>query len=536
MGHFKTIFIFLFGLLTLTSFGQSRYVVHLKDKTNTPYQISSPEDFLSARAIERRTNQSILITEEDLPVDPTYVNQITNTGAEVFFKSKWFNNLLIQATEAQVTAIEVLDFVENVEFVAPGNKLKSNSRTADLEDGQETEAVQTDFQNNLLGIQGLQEEGFLGEGIIIAFMDGGFLGVDVTSPFEHLINENKIKYQYNLVENDDNPFKYLQHGTQVLSTVSAIIPDSYTGIAPEADIMLFVTEDDYGSRPEFRVEEYNFLYAAEMADSAGVDIINASIGYNTFDSAYMSYSYEQMDGNTAVITRAAEKAFSKGILVVTSAGNSGSSSSWPYISAPADGPNVLSIGSVESNLSKSSFSSIGPTADGRIKPDLMAYGRSTAVVGQNGNVGSNSGTSFASPQVAGLAALLWQKNPALTNKELFDLVLSLGSQSENPDNLFGNGIPNYLKEITGLGDFEIRELAIYPNPFNNTLQIQGGLAFEKYNLTILDASGKILMGMTVETNNDGRINLNLDDISSGFYFLRVSHTKSQPSTHRIVKY
>lgn len=535
MESFKNILSFLLIFTTCLSFGQARYVVHLKDKSNSPFEVSNPSEYLSKRAIERRAAQSIEVTEEDLPVNPDYLDEIENTGAEVFFTSKWFNNVLVQASETEVASIELLSFVDSVEFVAPGEKLKSNSRMADLEDEEGTEALQTDFQNNLIGVQELQNEGFLGEGIIIAFMDGGFLGVDNTSPFEHLFNDNKIKCQYNLVENDDNPFQYLQHGTQVLSTVVAKIPDTYIGVAPEADIMLFITEDDSGSRPEFRIEEYNFLYAAEMADSAGVDIINASVGYNTFDSAYMNYTYEQMDGNTTVITRAAEKAFTKGILVVTSAGNEGTSS-WQYVTAPADGPNVLSIGSVESNLSKSSFSSIGPTADGRIKPDLMAYGRSTALIGQNGNAGSNSGTSFASPQVAGLAALLWQRNPELTNKELFDLLLSLGSQANNPDNLYGHGIPNHVMDITAIDDLKDKNLLVYPNPFSSELQINSLVAQRLYHFNVIDASGKMLREITVNSDYDGTVTLDLDDVNAGFYLLEIQGDSGNPSIHRIVKY
>ncbi|MTI38508.1 S8 family peptidase [Fulvivirga lutimaris] len=535
MERFKAILSFLLILAASLSFGQARYVVHLKDKSNSPFEVSNPSEYLSNRAIERRTAQNIEITEEDLPVNPGYVDEIENTGAEVFFKSKWFNNVLVQATEAEVASIELLAFVDSVEFVAPGEKLKSNSRVGGLEDGEGTEALETDFQNNLIGVGELQNEGFLGEGVIIAFMDGGFLGVDNTSPFEHLFIDNKIKHQYNLVENDDNPFQYLQHGTQVLSAVVAQIPDSYKGVAPQADIMLFVTEDDSGSRPEFRIEEYNFLYATEMADSAGVDIINASVGYTMFDFDYMSYTYEQMDGNTTVITRAAEKAFTKGILVVTSAGNEGTSS-WKHVTAPADGPNVLSVGSVESNLSKSSFSSFGPTADGRVKPDLMAYGRSAAVIGQNGSVGSNSGTSFASPQIAGLAALLWQKNPELTNKELFDLLLSLGSQSENPNNLFGHGIPNFTEGVTGITDLTEQEVVVHPNPFSGRIEIQGLKSGNVYTYSIIDSSGKMLRTGSLEVNHDESVTLDLVDLYSGIYILKVNGASDTSSIHRIVKY
>lgn len=538
MGSCKSVLASLLFLTSTLSFGQTanRYVVHLKDKTNTPYQVSNPGEFLSVKAIERRTAQNIVITEEDLPVDPDYIAQIESAGVEVFFKSRWFNNVLIQANESQVASIASLPFVDNVEFVAPGNKLKSNSRVADLEDVMATEAVETDFQNNLLGVQALHEEGYEGQGVAIAFMDGGFLGVNSAAPFEHLITNNKIVYKYNLVENDDNPFQYLQHGTQVFSTVAALVPDSYVGIAPAADFMLFITEDDSGNRPEYRVEEYNFLYAAEMADSAGVDIINASIGYNTFDLASMDYTFEQMDGNTTVITRAAEKAFSKGILVVTSAGNQGSSSSWPYVTAPADGPNVLSVGSVDSNLLKSSFSSMGPTSDGRTKPDLVAYGRSTALVDQSGSIVSNSGTSFASPQIAGLAALIWQKNPDLTNKELFDLLLSYGSQFENPDNTLGYGIPNYLRAITGIDNLEEQEVLISPNPFSRSLKVQAGRAMENYNFSILDSSGKVIKVIDSETNSEGSINLDLNDINSGFYLLKVQGGDGKMSIHRIIKF
>src|SRR5258706_12034518 len=399
MGGCKTILTFLVlfpGLL----FGQAnRYIVFFKDKTNTPYSIGQPTYFLSDKAMKRRTKQNIDIVENDLPVDPAYVTQVKNTGARTFFTSRWMNCLLVEIGADSVNRVQSLPFVSRVEMVAPGKKLLGG-RVGKLKKESSTAVPSaTTAQLQQLGLDEMQRQGFHGETISMAVFDGGFQGVNFTQPFQHLFQNDQVKLTFDFVGNSGNVYQYDQHGTQVLSVIGAGIPNSFIGGAFAANFYLFVTEDVFS---EYRIEEYNWLLAAEKADSAGVDIISTSLGYNEFDDPSMNYSATDLDGKTAIVTQAAVQAMLKGMVVVCSAGNEGNQS-WHYITAPADAKGILSCGAVTSDGIKVPFSSVGPTADGRIKPDVVALGYGNAVVLPTGTVGSRSGTSFASPLIASLA-------------------------------------------------------------------------------------------------------------------------------------
>ena len=259
----------------------------------------------------------------------------------------------------------------------------------------------------MLGIPQMHADGFRGEGMTIAFLDGGFMGVNTTAAFQELFNEGRYDdvVSHDFVRNTDNVFQYDDHGSQVFSVIAANIADDFTGGAYKANFQLFVTED---ASSEYRVEEYNWLFAAERADSAGVDIISSSLGYYDFDIASMNYSTAQMDGKTAVVTQAAQWAADRGIVVVTSAGNEGNIPSWRIITAPADGADVVAVANLTPQGVASSSSSRGPAADGRIKPDLAALGSGVTVVQDNGAIGTASGTSLAAPLITSLIAGVWQ--------------------------------------------------------------------------------------------------------------------------------
>ncbi len=531
MARYKYITLILL-LIGQWSWAQDRYVVYFTDKDNSPYSINNPAQYLSQKAIDRRVKQQITISTQDLPVNPEYVTTIRQNGVEVYFKSKWMNAVLVQATAEQIATIEALPFVDRTEFVAPGIKLKSNSKSGRVMENEETEATENEFQNSLLGIPAFHDNDVKGEGISIGFMDSGFQGVNVREAFSHLFTNNQVALVYNFVENDDNVYQYDKHGTEVLSPVSAAIDGAYTGVATEADVMLFVTEDFFS---EYRIEEYNFLFASELADSAGVDIITTSLGYSDyFDDDTMDYPHSDMDGNTTIITKAAELAFSKGILVVTSVGNEGRSSTRPYLTAPADGPNVMSVGAVGASGTKADFSSIGPTSDGRTKPDLMAYGINVSVVTSSGSIIGKSGTSFAAPQIAGLAALLWQTQPELTNRELFDLMLSLGSNHDSPNNNIGHGIPNYDGLIANIEDQLSSIINFYPNPFAHSISITGLNSTKKYSIDIIDMTGKVLLSSTAAQSD--HLEIATEALQAGIYMLVITSENDSTTTARIVKY
>ena len=527
----------LFALFvsTLVSAQINRYVIHFIDKNDSGFTIENPSEFLSERSLSRRSKNNVSVSEQDLPVSQTYVAELRNEGAEVFYTSKWFNVAVVEMDISLISVIEGLTFVSEVEYVAPGTQL--NGRSVDYKmkgTKNRTTAGESDFQINYMGADEMHNDGFKGNGILVAVTDAGFINANNISQFAHLYDSGRILYTFDYTVNDINVYSHADHGTEVLSTMGAF-DSGFTGSAPEADYMLFVTED-IGS--EFRIEEYNWLLAAEFADSAGVDIINASIGYNTFDDATMNYSYEDMDGKTTVISRAAAIAASKGILVVTGSGNEGNKA-WKYLLAPGDVETVLTVGSVTSNGNISSFSGVGPTADARIKPDLVTLGSSVFIINETGNIVTGSGTSYSSPQIAGLAAGLMQAYPELTVTELISYLKQSGSQSTAPDNTYGFGIPNYSifvalnSQVTPPNYFHI-----YPNPVENGyLELVSVNLLKEQSLQIrfLNPVGQVIkkfytqMGVTSNS-----LTLDINFLPQGTYIMQI-RTEGKSESFRIIK-
>ncbi len=355
---------FIFLLSSYAAEAQTnQYFIFFKDKVGTPFSISEPDKFLSYRSIERRQKQSITTTEEDLPVNPGYVNQVKLSGAITFFTSRWWNGVVVEADASVMGTINSLPFVSGSVLIAPGKK-NMGGRVQSNKQKKNTSADQPVNQTQLqqIGLDEMHAMGYLGEGIRIAIFDSGFQGVNVSSPFALMISENRVKQTFNFVNNTNGVYQSDDHGTEVLSVMAANTPGVYTGGAYKADYVLYLTED---VRSEYRVEEYNWTIAAERADSAGVDVINSSLGYNEFDDSSMDYAMSDLDGEKAVITRAARKAIERGIIVVCSAGNEGGNS-WKLVTPPADAEGILAVGSVNSVRTLSNFSSQGPTSDNRI--------------------------------------------------------------------------------------------------------------------------------------------------------------------------
>jgi hypothetical protein len=519
MAWSKSLFVWLL-FLALTSGAQDRYMVFFTDKEGTPFSLDEPLEFLSQRALDRQAKEGYVLTVEDLPVNPAYVQTLKEIeGVEVFFTSRWMNAALVQMHGTLEQTVRELSFVKELEFVAPNAVLSYEKIPIEIAETFTTPTATTNTtatQVNMLGANQLHADGFTGEGILVAVFDGGFAGVNLRAPFAALHQENRIVGTFDYVENSGNPYLYDDHGTRVLACIAAEYSTSFKGTAPDVSVILAVTEE---VATEFRVEEYNWLLAAEMADSAGVDIINSSLGYTDFDNASMNYTYADMDGATTVVTRAATKAAERGILVVNSAGNSGASS-WYYIGAPADSPEVLAVGAVTSTGTKAGFSSFGPTADGRKKPDISAMGSLATVVDEDGNIVRSSGTSFSSPIMAGFAASLWQAFPELTRTELMRNIKESGTLASNPDNSLGWGIPNYLVILDQQplsSDNEAFQINIYPNPAVRSLTIKRNFSSSLY-YTLTNVKGQITKSGVMNIHDDV---LSLDDVATGIYFLHV---------------
>jgi serine protease AprX len=513
----------------------NRYFVFFEDKTGTPFTLSNPSQFLSSKSIERRQKQNITLIEEDLPVNPDYVNQVKGTGAKTFFTSKWFNGVLIETTAATLATVNALPFVSGSELVAPGSKLLGG-RVSKIRQGKNSTADQPANQNQLqqIGIDEMHDAGYRGEGISIAIFDSGFTGVNVTTPFADLFTENRVKQTFNFVTNTTGVYTGDDHGTEVLSVMAAYSQGTYTGGVYKADYFLYLTEDVAN---EYRVEEYNWTFAAERADSAGVDVINSSLGYNEFDDQTMDYEISELDGKTAVITKAARKAIEKGMIVVCSAGNEGNNS-WKLVTPPADANGILAIGAINSVGSLSSFSSNGPTADGRTKPDVVALGSGTSVVKESGTLGTASGTSVASPLVASLAAGVWQAFPLLSASDVYNAIVTTASLAAEPNNQYGYGLPhfraieNYLKSLS-----ENELISIFPNPISgDSFKIKvKEPTDELVHITIYDTRGSRIAESNLKINwlnNPFEYDISL--LKAGIYFVQVSTGKAS-TTAKIAK-
>lgn len=544
MVRIKLLLIFLLaGSATVSVAQVNRYMVFFKDKQGTGHSVDNPQTFLNARSIQRRTTQGIDITAEDLPVTNAYVQGVRETGATVLYKTKWMNGVLAICTPAQLAEINALAFVVETELVAPDGLPGARRKRTNKLRLADTNGDKTIQQLTMLGMDEMHQEGYYGEGVIIAIMDGGFLGVNSAAPFQDIINNRfNAAVSWDFTANTSNIFQYSEHGTSVLSVIGVeanVGPDQFRGGAYQASFQLFVTED---VETEYRIEEYNWLFAAERADSAGVDIINTSLGYNTFDDGDMDYAKADMDGNTAVITRAAQTAASKGIFLVNSAGNSGTDLSWQIITAPADGRDVLAVGNVNLQGDRSATSSIGPTADQRIKPDVVALGTGVTVIRANGAIGSANGTSFSSPLTAGLIAGLRQKYPNRSTADLLAAVRLSASKASSPDNFLGYGIPHYRAvvnylEVTSVEPDPNQNLLIHPNPVRDTFTIspKKPSQLQVTNVALANARGQIVtVDNIVYDWPENTYSMSIGHLIPGVYFLTVRIGKKY-ETYKLVK-
>lgn len=424
------------------------YRLYLKDKDlmNTPYSVERPEEFLSSRSIERRKRQGLPVDVTDLPVAPAYLKAVSEAGIEIVGKSKWNNTLLVRIhKEKELRKLEGLDFITQTRkvFEAPDSvtqRVRSSVRKGNNDwtsDGSGEYGAAKDQLKALNG-EKLHANAYRGKGVMIAVFDGGFMNVDKI-PALHGIHLAGIRDF--VVPESKNVFAEMEHGTMVLSTMAANLPEVYIGVAPDAQYLLVRCEDE---RTESLAEEDYWAEAAEYADSCGVDIINSSLGYHGFDDAKMNHHYYEQDGNTALISRSASMCADKGIVCVNSAGNDGMGS-WKKINFPADAKDILTVGSINEMGVNAAFSAVGPTADGRIKPDVMAYGSPTAVITGRGSIINDNGTSFSSPLIAGMVACLWQALPHKTAKQIIKLVRLAGNNQQHPDNVYGYGVPDFWK-------------------------------------------------------------------------------------------
>lgn len=427
-----------------------KYRVNLKDKAGTLYSIENPQAFLSERAIERRNRQQLPVDETDLPVSQQYVRELLGTGARLVISSKWNNTVVLEVSDTTwIDKVKEMPFVTEVKKVwiqpdsipARNPKRKKEVNNEVKEKGYH---YGTAFrQINIHGGDSLHTAGFTGKGMHVAVIDAGFYNADHIKFFKKM----DLLGTRDFVNPHSDIYAENSHGMKVLSCMAANMKDVFVGTAPEASYWLLRSEDQDTEQP---VEEDYWAAAIEFADSVGVDVINTSLGYYAFDEGFDGYRYRDLDGHTSLMSHSASLAADKGMIVVCSAGNSGRSA-WKKITPPGDSENVLTVGALTKDLINAEFSSIGNTADGRVKPDVMAIGQNSVVSGNDGRVSEANGTSFASPTMCGVVVCFWQACPWLTAKEVIRAVQQAGDRVDFPDNIYGYGVPNlwkaYQKEL-----------------------------------------------------------------------------------------
>lgn len=420
-----------------------RFRVYLKDKGNDGYQVENPEVFLSKEAIARRTRQGIAVTETDFPISRSYIRMLSETGATPVVQSKWFATVVVESPDSAVAGqLRQLAIVDSVKWIWKGNlrvpaEEKNAARYVSEDEPLRNEYGYAHKQIKMLNGVKLHKAGFRGEGMRVAVIDAGFMNADRMSAFDSL----RLLGTHNVVFPGKSVFAGDDHGTKVLSCLAADIPGVMVGTAPKASYLLLKSED---SDSEYPVEEDYWTAAVEYADSAGVDVISSSLGYFAFDAEELSYDQAALNGKTAMISRTADLAAGKGLLIFCSAGNEGNGG-WEKITFPADAAGIFTVGAIDEEKKKSGFSSVGFTADGRVKPDAVALGTNSCVIGPEGNIRYANGTSFATPILAGMGVCLWQALPWLDNRALIDLLHHTSSLSAHPDAGLGYGIPDFYK-------------------------------------------------------------------------------------------
>lgn len=482
----------IFLLMTMSGRSQyTRHLIELTDKKGTPHQLSNPLFFLSPESIQRRKFFNLPIDSTDLPVISAYIDSIKNSGkVEILATSKWLNMILIKTSDAAaLKKINQLPFVKRSNAIA--NRPKTNEIYKSLDTISEL-IVETEGKNILntnldygrssqqIALhegEFLHNSGWTGKNMKIALFDAGFNKYQNLKAFDSIRSLDRIKMTVDLVEQSNSVNEDDAHGTYCLSIMASNIPGTMIGTAPHASYYLFRTED---VASEFPVEEFYWVAAAEMADSLGIQLISSSLGYSTFDDPAFNYSYTGMNGKTSLVARGASYATKKGMIVMNSAGNEGNKP-WRYIISPADADDILAVGAVNSLKQVASFSSYGPSADNRVKPDIASVGWNTFLIATTGNLAQGNGTSFSNPNIAGLVACLWQAFPEFNNLEIMDAVRKSSDRFNNPDTRTGYGIPNmriayeYLEKerkirraITILKNERIK---VYPNPFGGSMTI-----------------------------------------------------------------
>jgi len=525
----------VFILTTSVSAQEEDAWVYLTDKIDVPNRIANPLLILTQKAIDRKAKHSVAIDSKDVPVNEAYITTLKGeTGITVLAKSKWFNAVHVRGTETNINNLTALGFVDHVDFADNSLDAKRISYPKDKFEIENRRVVfnygSTQNQVEMINADNLHVANYTGTGVTVAVIDAGFSNVNTMAPFSRLRNAGNLMGGYDFVDRTSNIYASTSsdHGVKVLSCMAGYVQNQFVGTAPDATYYLFRTEDAASENP---VEESYWVEAAERADSLGVDIINTSLGYKGYDNSNYSHVSADLNGNTTYITKGANIAFDKGLMLVNSAGNAAFSG----VNAPADAAGVFTIAAVDSNGDYAWFSSAGSVIQPTPKPDVAARGESTFVIGSNGVIVQNDGTSFSSPVMAGGIACLMQARPYMTNAEIMQLVRDSGSQSASHDFFIGYGIPDLQAAINMTLNMPMSialEFKIFPNPVKNIMYVSFPDNIIRASISIYDVLGKQIMESIIRGEN--RI-INLELLPRGVYIAKLKTDNQKTNTFKIIK-
>lgn len=513
--------------------------VYFNAKPNAAAFFSTPLSVLTQRSLDRRTTQGIALDIKDAPIHQPYVDQIDAAiGIIVLAQSKWLNMVHVRGLQIDIDALAGLSFVDHIQYanhsLNPGGRIaQSSNRISKINKWQDTHNTQVTYnygssatQVQMLNCHILHQNNYTGAGKVVAILDAGFPGVNTAAPFSSLQSRGLILGGYNFVNNSTNFYTGNSHGTNVLSTMGGNATD-LVGTSPDAGYYLFITEDVASETP---LELSNWVEAAEEADRLGVDVINSSLGYFGFDNAAYSYTHAKMNGQTSVASRAVDIAFEKGMICVISAGNEGNNAE-PHVGTPADALHAITVGSVTNTEIKSGFSSIGPTGDARMKPDLMAMGSYSVISNTGGSITTASGTSFSSPILAGAITSFWSAFPTKTNAEIVQFVKASADRYATsivvPNNNYGYGIPDFqlaMNAALSTSEFESNKnkvVKVFPNPMASEISISTNEELHGASFVIYNQLGQKVLSTTIAKALQ---NVNVSNLASGIYNYSISNS------------
>jgi subtilisin family serine protease len=531
----------LWIFIPLFSFAQEDAWVFFNNKPEADYYLENPLEMLSQRALDRRENQNIELDFTDVPIHEAYVNQVENaTGISVRAKSKWLNCVHVQGSVTDIQNLTNLSFVDHIEYANPNALTRENhppqykpvNKWGPIKSPDDFDYGEAYNQVHMLNVDYLHNQGYTGQGMIIAVIDAGFEQVNTLSGFARIRNNGQILGTYNFVNGSNNVYSGTSsyHGSMVLSTIAGYIEGQFAGTAPDAEFYLFVSED---ATAEYILEESLWVEAAEEADRLGVDVVNTSLGYSIFDNPEHSHTYSDMDGETTIISRAAEILSTKGIILCNSAGNSGDNQ-WHYITAPADADGILTVGAVNGSEDIAYFSSYGPSSDGRIKPDVCAQGQNAIVITGDDSTSPANGTSFSSPIMTGSVASFWQAFPNMTNLEIMQAVRESADRYNNPDDHYGYGIPDFMaayNTLIGIESYSTQHNKLYPNPVSPGEKLFFDTPSEIQSVHINGIQGGLLWESSWDTPKNS---CKVPELPNGIYWIQMKNTQGETQYNKLI--